>query len=167
MRERLEQPVRAFEHRARPEKALLPEARGLHPGLRGPACVQALGPRAFGEVFDDAGRKAAGDAERIDRLAAVEPERDRCRRASTPIVPRTLVGWKPALWIAFGMTIESRHRLSMPATIPTSAARPSRSKRSHTASTAGATTALLCTGPPSNVSSKSSPCAAVPLMSAA
>ena len=51
--------------------------------------------------------------------------------------------------------------------MPSRAAAPSRSKRSHAASTAGTTTAPLCTGPPSNVSSKSSPCAAVPLSSAA
>jgi hypothetical protein len=51
--------------------------------------------------------------------------------------------------------------------MPVSAARPSRPKRSHAASTAGKMTTLEWTGPPSNVSSKSSPCAAVPLMRAA
>jgi len=83
------------------------------------------------------------------------------------MAPRMAVGWKPALWIAFGMTIDRRHNASMPAAMPTSASSPLRPKRSHAASTAGATTALECTGPPSNVSSKSSPCAAVPLISAA
>ena len=39
--------------------------------------------------------------------------------------------------------------------------------RSHAASTAGTITAPACTGPPSKVSSKSSPCAAVPLTKAA
>ena len=39
--------------------------------------------------------------------------------------------------------------------------------RSPTASTAGTITAPACTGPPSKVSSKSSPCAAVPLTKAA
>ena len=39
--------------------------------------------------------------------------------------------------------------------------------RSQAASTAGTTTAPACTGPPSKVSSKSSPCAAVPLTKAA
>ena len=44
---------------------------------------------------------------------------------------------------------------------------PVRPWRSQAASTAGTTTAPACTGPPSNVSSKSSPCAAVPLTKAA
>ena len=37
--------------------------------------MQALGPGAFGEIFDDAGGEAAGNAERIDDLLGVEPER--------------------------------------------------------------------------------------------
>ena len=50
-----------------------------------------------------------------------------CRRSSpiafaaasaAPIVPSTLVGWKPALWIALGMIIDSRHVASTPATMP-------------------------------------------------
>ena len=44
-------------------------------GLRRPARMHALGPGAFGEIFDDAARHAAGDAERIDDLLGVETER--------------------------------------------------------------------------------------------
>ncbi len=57
--------------------------------------------------------------------------------------------------------------ISTPAAMPTSAARPSGLCRSQAASTAGTITAPACTGPPSKVSSKSSPCAAVPLTKAA
>src|SRR5262249_34893038 len=39
------------------------------------AGMQAFGPGAFGEIFDNARSHAAGDAERIDDLAAVEPQR--------------------------------------------------------------------------------------------
>src|SRR5215216_2524699 len=86
MRESLEQAVRAFEDRARPEEAPLAEARRLNRGLRRPSRVQALRPRAFREIFDDAGRHTAGDAERIDCLLAVEAHGDRGaeRRAHRP-----------------------------------------------------------------------------------
>jgi hypothetical protein len=36
--------------------------------------MQPLRPRAIGKVFDDAARHAAGDAERVDELACVEPQ---------------------------------------------------------------------------------------------
>ena len=39
--------------------------------------MHPFGPGAFGQIFDDARRHAADDTERIDGLAAVEPERDR------------------------------------------------------------------------------------------
>ena len=87
--------------------------------------------------------------------------------AAAPIAPNTAVGWKPALCTAFGTTRLSRHSTSTPTAMPRSAAAPSGLCRSQAASTAGTTTAPACTGPPSNVSSKSSPCAAVPLTSAA
>jgi hypothetical protein len=51
--------------------------------------------------------------------------------------------------------------------MPSSAALPSMRYRSPIASTAGTITAPAWTGPPSKVSSKSSPCAAVPLPNAA
>ncbi len=77
------------------------------------------------------------------------------------------VGWKPALCAFIGATSDSRHMISTPAAMPSSAARPSGLCRSQAASTAGTITAPACTGPPSKVSSKSSPCAAVPLTKAA
>ena len=87
--------------------------------------------------------------------------------AAAPIAPNTAVGWKPALCTIFGATRPSRHMISMPTAMPSSAALPPRRYRSPIASTAGTITAPACTGPPSNVSSKSSPCAAVPLPKAA
>src|SRR5258708_3177626 len=87
--------------------------------------------------------------------------------AAAPIAPKIAVGWKPALWTAFGTTRLNRQSTSVPTAIPINAIRPSGLCRSHAASTAGTITAPACTGPPSNVSSKSSPCAAVPLTKAA
>ena len=83
MRETVEQAVHALEHRARPDKAGARKQRRAQAGLRGPAGMQPLGPGAFGEIFDDAARHAAGNAERIDDLPGVEPERgaDAGRRA--------------------------------------------------------------------------------------
>ena len=83
MREAVEQAVHALEHRARPEKPGAPEQRRAQPRLRRPSGVHALGPGAFGEIFDDARGHAAGDAERIDQLALIELERraDAGRRA--------------------------------------------------------------------------------------
>jgi len=63
--------------------------------------------------------------------------------------------------------VESRHIVSVPTAMPSSAAAPSGRWRSQAASTAGTMTAPACTGPPSKLSSKSSPCAAVPLTKAA
>ena len=93
---------------------------------------------------------------RSSRSAAPTP-------AAAPIAPNTAVGWKPALCTAFGATRLSRHITSTPTAMPRSAASPSGLCRSQAASTAGTITAPACTGPPSKVSSKSSPCAAVPL----
>src|SRR2546425_2528323 len=56
---------------------------------------------------------------------------------------------------------------SAPTAMPAKASAPSSFSLSETARTAGTITAPACTGPPSNVSSKSSPCAAVPLTKAA
>jgi hypothetical protein len=74
-RERIIKTVRALEHGARTEKTLLPETRGLDADFCRPACMQALGPRPFGEIFDDARGHAAGDAQRIDGLLAIEAHR--------------------------------------------------------------------------------------------
>ncbi len=83
------------------------------------------------------------------------------------MAPNTAVGWKPALCTAFGTTRLSRQIISTPTAMPSSADGPSGLCRSQAASTAGTITAPACTGPPSKVSSKSSPCAAVPLTKAA
>ena len=165
VRETVEQAVRALEHRARAREARARQQRGAQARLRRPAGMHALGPGAFGQIFDDAARHAARDAERIDgllrssRSAAATP-------AAAPIAPNTAVGWKPALCTAFGTTRLRRHITSTPTAMPRSAAAPSPC-RSQAASTAGTITAPACTGPPSKVSSKSSPCAAVPFTSAA
>ena len=87
--------------------------------------------------------------------------------AAAPMAPNTAVGWKPALCTIFGATRPSRHISSTPTAMPSSAALPSSLVRSPIASTAGTITAPAWTGPPSKVSSKSSPWAAVPLLNAA
>ena len=130
-----------------------------------PACMRLVhAPSARYSMMPDAILPAMPSA--FDDGAAVEPERggDACRRA---IAPKTAVGWKPALCTSFGVTSDSRHMVSTPAAMPRSAAAPSGRWRSQAASTAGTMTAPACTGPPSKVSSKSSPWAAVPLTSAA
>ena len=70
VREAMEQAVRALEHRARPVEARACQQRGAQAGLRRPAGMHALGPGALGEIFDDAARHAARDAERVDGLLA-------------------------------------------------------------------------------------------------
>src|SRR5256885_223830 len=60
----------------------------------------------------------------------------------------------------FGATMLARHMSSQPTAMPASASRPASFSSSAMASTAGTITAPACTGPPSNVSSKSSPRAA-------
>ena len=129
--------------------------------------MHALGPGAFGEIFDDAARHAAGDAERVDDLLLRRGRAPRATPAAAPIAPNTAVGWKPALCTAFGTTVDSRHITSQPTAMPRARRRRPRLCRSQAASTAGTITAPACTGPPSKVSSKSSPCAAVPLTNAA
>ncbi len=83
------------------------------------------------------------------------------------MAPKIAVGWKPALCVSVGATRLSRHMVSTPTAMPSSADGPSGLCRSQAASTAGTITAPACTGPPSKVSSKSSPWMAVPLTKAA
>jgi hypothetical protein len=83
------------------------------------------------------------------------------------MAPSTAVGWNPALWISFGATRLARHMSSTPTAMARRARSPRICSRSASASTAGTITAPACTGPPSKVSSKSSPWAAVPLTNAA
>jgi len=78
MREAVEQAVHALEHGARAAEALAAEQRGADAGLRRPAGVHALGPGALRQIFDDAGRHAGGDAERVGHLLLIEAE---CRGA--------------------------------------------------------------------------------------
>ena len=75
MREAVEQAVHAFEHGARTDEPGARKQRRAQAGLRGPARVHPLGPGTLGEIFDDAARHAAGNAERIDDLPGVETER--------------------------------------------------------------------------------------------
>src|SRR5439155_14735418 len=57
MRERLVQAMGSLQHGARADEACAREIRRADAGLRRPAGVQALGPGAFGEIFDDAARE--------------------------------------------------------------------------------------------------------------
>jgi len=87
--------------------------------------------------------------------------------AAAPIAPSTAVGWKPALWIILGATRLARQVSSRPTAMAFKAFFPGSRSRSASANTAGTITAPAWIGPPSKVSSKSSPCAAVPLTNAA
>jgi len=87
--------------------------------------------------------------------------------AAAPIAPRTAVGWKPALWMSFGATRLARQVNSTPSAMARIAVLPGVFSLSDKARTAGTITAPAWIGPPSKVSSKSSPCAAVPLTNAA
>ena len=80
--EGLEEAVRAFEHRARAVEAAARHQRRADAGLRGPAGMHALGRGAFGQIFDDARRHAAGDAERRRGLLR---RRGRARRRRRPL----------------------------------------------------------------------------------
>src|SRR5262249_56250172 len=68
--------MHAFEYGARPEETCAREPRRAQPGLRRPARMQALGPGALREIFDDAPGHGADDAERVDKLARTKLERD-------------------------------------------------------------------------------------------
>src|SRR5678816_1702416 len=61
VREAMEETVIALEHGPRSDEPRLRHPRGAIAGLRSPARVHALRPRAFGEILDDAGRHAGGD----------------------------------------------------------------------------------------------------------
>src|SRR5262249_24739025 len=73
--EAVEQAVHAFEYGARPEETGTGEPRRAQSGLRRPARMQALGPGALREIFDDAAGHGTDDAERIDKMARIELER--------------------------------------------------------------------------------------------
>ena len=75
--EAVKEAVGALQHGARADEARARHQGGAQTGLRRPAGMHALGPGALGEIFDDARRHAAGDAERIHDAAAVEPQRRR------------------------------------------------------------------------------------------
>ena len=91
VREAEEQAVRALEHRARADEAFAGDARGMQPGMRRPARVQALGPGAVGEILDDPARHAPRDSKRVHGLFL-----SRFNAAATasvePIAPNTAVG---------------------------------------------------------------------------
>ena len=154
-----------LEDSARPDEAARASSAARMPDCAAQPGVQALGPGAVGEILDDAARHAAGDAERIDGAARSSPS-VASRRRRRPW-HRTRGGMKARLVHAGGRHQAKRQMVSTPAAIPLSAARPSAPCSSAIASTAGTMTAPACTGPPSKVSSKSSPWAAVPLTRAA
>ena len=119
--EAVEQAVRALEHGARSAEARACQQRRAHAGLRRPAGMHALGPGAFRQIFDDAARHRAGDAERIDGLLAAVSRSAAATPAAAPMAPKIAVGWKPALWVRIGATRLSRHITSTPTAMPSSA----------------------------------------------
>jgi hypothetical protein len=64
----------SLEQRSRAGEACLRHSRGAISRLRRPARMHALGPGAFGQVFDDARSHAACDAERVAPLRRVETQ---------------------------------------------------------------------------------------------
>ena len=97
----MKEAVLAVEQRARAGEARLRHARGAIARLRRPARMHALGPGAFGEVFDDARGHAAGDAQRIEPLRVVETQRrSHARRRAQRAEYRG--GMKPCLVHALG-----------------------------------------------------------------
>ena len=166
-REAVEEAVLALEHGARPDEARAREVGGADSRLRRPARVHALGPGAFGEVLDDAAGHRAGDAQGVHELrssTSAAPRRRR-RRAHRARAPRS-DGSRPC-GSSSARPVLARHISSTPTAMPCSASLPGERSRSATARTAGTITAPAWIGPPSKVSSKSSPCAAVPLTNAA
>src|SRR5215467_10408765 len=67
--------MHAFKYGAGPEETCAREPRRAQPGLRRPARMQALGPGALREIFDDAAGHGTDDAERVDKLARTKLER--------------------------------------------------------------------------------------------
>ena len=130
-----------------------------------PACIRFVQvPSARYSIIPEAMLPAIPSAE---TSASGGSRRAAPAAAAAAIAPNTAVGWNPARCVAMGATRLSLHKSSAPVTMPRSRRSPPSPSLSHTASTAGTTTAPEWTGPPSNVSSKSSPCAPVPLTSAA
>ena len=83
VRKPMKQTVHALEHGARTDKSRPRQQRRPNAGLRRPARMQPLGPRALGEIFDDAPCHAAGDAERVHDLSGIETERRADARSRT------------------------------------------------------------------------------------
>ena len=73
----------AFQHGTRAEKPFAPQQRRPDARLRGPAGMHPLCPAAFRQIFDDARRHRAGDAQRIGHLLCRQFQRraDGSRRA--------------------------------------------------------------------------------------
>ena len=73
----------AFEDGPRANEAAACESHCAITGLRGPAGVEPLSPGAVRQVFDDAGRKAAGDAEGVGQHLGPHAQRraDGCGRS--------------------------------------------------------------------------------------
>src|SRR4029077_6442441 len=100
-----------FEPGARPEKTRAGEPRRVQAGLRRPARMQPLGPRALGEIFDDAAGHGAGDAQRVDKLTRGELE----RRADTG---RRRHGAEHGGWMKAGLVQRLERDDAQPAALP-------------------------------------------------
>ena len=116
--EGVEETMLAIEQRPRAGEACLRHARGAIAGLRRPARMHPLGPRAFGEVFDDARCHASGDAERVDPLRFSSRSSAVATPAAAPSAPNTAVGWNPALCTSLGAGRQRRHITSHPTAMP-------------------------------------------------
>ena len=167
-RKRAIETVRALEHGAWTVEAAAGHQRGADARLRGPSGVHPLRGRPLGEgssMMPDAMLPAMPSAEAIS--GAAEPERGR-HAAGGSQRAKHRGGVKAGRVRGFGSDeAQAAHQLrtcghaeQQPiAAEPLALARRERRWNDHGPG--------VCTGPPSKVSSKSSPCAAVPLTSAA
>ena len=121
--EAVEQAVHALEHRARPVEAGARQQRRAHARLRRPAGMHALGPGALGEIFDDARRHRADHAERIDDLLLVRARAPRRRRPPRPWRRRSRSDGSRPCAPSSAPPCDSRHMVSTPTAMPSSAAR--------------------------------------------
>ena len=123
--------------RSRADEAGLGQQCRADAGLRGRAGMHALGPAAVGEILDDAGGQAAGDADGVGEGGGGQDRaRRRSRRRRRRRRSRRWDESRPCASPA-ARPGDIRHISSTPAAMPFITASPPRPRCSATASTAG------------------------------
>ncbi len=154
---RREESVLAFEDAARTEEASPPMRAARRPDCAAQPRMHAFRPAAVAEVLDDAGCRGAGDPSPWRRAAASCPRATPTAKALAS-APTRRSGENRSVYGFGRRQSEPAEKLGSGRESREDAFRRSPS-RSAAARTAGTITAPEWTGPPSNVSSKSSPCA--------